>query len=131
MDLKIGLVYSFNTNAPSILGSRVEQVKLKSICDVEEARKIDAVDQKFAAIRPLLPMGSPTRPEECQYYVFEARNGSKLAFADIWIDSSTIEVIEYVTIVATVPRAKLSDLERIRIALSAVSDIQFTLKVQQ
>lgn len=130
MDLKIGSVYSFNTRAPSVLGSRVEQVKLKAVLSAEVARQFDAIDQKYAQVLPQLPSGTPTSPNDTQFYLFEAANGSSVAFSEVWIQESTIEEIELVTITVTVPRATLSDVSRVRVAMSSLQDLQFSISTR-
>ena len=127
MDMKAGNIYSFNTRSPAILGNRIERVLLKSELDASDARLFEPIDQKFAQVRPSLPQGSPTRPDDCRFYRFQAENGSTFSLADIWIDFDSVELVEFVDYTIVVPRATVGDRERIRVALAALGDLSFEI----
>lgn len=125
----IGQTYSFNTLAPAFLGSAIAHAKLLSIMDANTARKFEAIDQKFAQIYPTLPVGTPTDVNSVMYYLFQQQNGTNVVIADPWIDKTSIELIELITITATVARASLSDVDKVRIALSSAGITDFTVNV--
>ena len=120
-EFQIGKVYSFNTRSPVFLGAVQQRVKLKSIVDADMARRYEPIDQLHAEIYPTLPPGTPNDPNALTYYIFEGLNKKLIILADSWIDVSSVEVIEYVTISVNIPRASLSDVEKVRMALSAAN----------
>lgn len=129
MNLSIGKVYTFNTQSPAFLGAIIERAKLKSITDADNARKFAPIDQLHAQIYPSLPAGTPNDPNAAIYYVFEGQNKSTVVLAEHWINEPSIELIEHIEIGVTVTRASISDVEKIRIALSAAGIQDFTIKV--
>ena len=60
---EIGKTFTFNTRAPSVLGSIIKNAKLTSILDYDDAIKLDNIDLKFRTIYPLLPANTPPVPE--------------------------------------------------------------------
>ena len=127
MNLNIGKVYSFNTKSPVFLGASIERAKLKSIVDADTARRFAPIDQLHAQIYPTLPTGTPNDVNASTYYIFEGMNKSTIVFSENWIVESSIEVIEHIEIVVTVPRASLSDIQKVRTALSAANIKDFAI----
>ena len=127
MNLNIGKVYSFNTKSPVFLGASIERAKLKSIVDTDTARRFAPIDQLHAQIYPTLPTGTPNDVNASTYYIFEGMNKSTIVFSEDWIVESSIEVIEHIEIVVTVPRASLSDIQKVRTALSAANIKDFAI----
>lgn len=119
-NFQLNKIYTFDTNAPAILGSRVENAKLTGILDYETARRYDEVHLKYRNIYPLLPTGTPDQPETCIYYKFKAENGSVLIMADQWINESSIEEISAVMANIVVSDIAMEDISRIRDALLAL-----------
>lgn len=128
MNFQIGKIYSFNTRSPVFLGARVERVKLKSIADLDTARKFAPVDQLHAQVYPGLPEGTPRDPAAQTYYIFEAENGSTVFYAASWVIEDTIEVIQNVSVTVTIPQASIGDVEKVRVALSAAGIKGFDIK---
>jgi len=127
LNLIIGKVYSFNTKSPVFLGASIERAKLKSIVDADTARRFAPIDQLHAQIYPTLPTGTPNDVNASTYYIFEGMNKSTIVFSEDWIVESSIEVIEHIEIVVTVPRASLSDIQKVRTALSAANIKDFAI----
>ncbi len=128
LDLRIGKVYTFNTLAPALLGISIKNAKLIGIVDYNTALTYDSVNLRYRAIYPLLPAGTPDQPEACIYYRFQSESGEKIVLADQWIDSTTVEVIEHITIQATFTNVSVSDISRIRDALNALGYTSYSLK---
>lgn len=126
-DLAIGKVYSFSTQAPMVLGSEITYAKLSSIVDADTARLFEPIDQIYAQILPSLPLGTPVDPAASVFYIFTARNGSRIVIADVWIAEPTLTLIESVSVTITLPSASLSDIEPIRQALIAANAPPFTI----
>ena len=120
-------MYSFNTKSPVFLGASIERAKLKSIVDTDTARRFAPIDQLHAQIYPTLPTGTPNDVNASTYYIFEGMNKSTIVFSEDWIVESSIEVIEHIEIVVTVPRASLSDIQKVRTALSAANIKDFAI----
>lgn len=117
--LEIGKVYTFNTKSPVFLGAKHERVKLKSILDADTARKFAPIDQLHAQVYPTMPAGTPREIDASMYYVFEAPNRSQVVLSALWIEESSIEVIEHVDITVRMPQSSIGDIEKVRIALTA------------
>lgn len=124
---KLGTTYTFNTKSPVFLGARIERAKLKSIVDVDIARKFAPIDQLHAQVYPTLPVGTPNDPAATEYLIFEALNKSTLVLAKSWIEESSVEEVNFVTITVTIPRANLSDIAIVRNALSAANIQDFAI----
>lgn len=126
----IGKVYTFNTKSPAFLGAVIERAKLKSIVDIDMARKLTTIDQLYAQIYPSLPPGTVNDVTAATYYVFEGQNKSQIIVADQWVVESSIQLIENVTIVVTMESAALSDADTVRLALSAAGIQNFVISVR-
>lgn len=129
MNFEIGKVYTFNTKSPVFLGAVIERAKLKSIVDIDVARTMAPIDQQWAQIYPSLPAGTPNAPSNAIYYVFEGLNKNRVVLADAWVVESSIQVIEHVTITATIPLASLNDVPVVRLALAAAGLKDFVISV--
>lgn len=128
MNFQIGKTYTFNTYAPSILGTTIKNAKLKSILDYESATKIEAVILKHRAIYPLLPTGTIDNPESYTFYYFQSESGEKIIIAEPWIVESTIEIVEHINLQVTLPGVSLADTSRIRDALNAMGYVNYSIK---
>lgn len=128
MNLTLGTTYTFNTLAPSILGAIIQNAKLISILDYDSAKHYDTVDLKYRAIYPLLPAGTPDRPEHTIYYRFISESGEPIILAESWIDEASVEAVEFVTIQVLLQQANLSEVTRIRNALNALGYTNYTIK---
>lgn len=117
--LEIGKVYTFNTKSPVFLGAKIERAKLKSIVDASTARKFAPIDQIHAQVFPTLPQGTPRAIDASVYYVFEGLNRSEIVLAALWIEESSVEIIEHVDITVRMPQSSIEDIEKVRIALTA------------
>lgn len=129
MNFEIGKVYTFNTKSPVFLGAVIERAKLKSIVDIDIARTMTPIDQQWAQIFPSLPAGTPNNPGGAVYYVFEGLNKTRIVVADAWVVESSIQVIEHITITATIPSASLGDVDVVRLALSAAGLKDFAITI--
>lgn len=128
MNLEIGKTYTFNTHAPSVLGTTIKNAKLKAIFDYETASKAEAIILKHRSIYPLLPSGTPDDPETYTYFQFQAESGERIIIADQWIVESTIEVITHINLQVSLPNVSLNDSTRIRDALNALGYTNFSIK---
>jgi hypothetical protein len=127
-DLNISSIYSFNTKAAALLGTSIKNAKFIGKFDFNTAMLYENIVLKYRKILPLLPQGTPDNPESCIYYLFQSESGDKIIFADQWIDESTLEVVELITIQMVLPNASLQDIPRIRDLLNAAGYTGYTLK---
>jgi hypothetical protein len=127
MDLKIGSVYSFDTVAPALLGTRRERVRLASVMNYDYARRHDALDLKHRQLYPLLPENTPDAPETFVYYLFETESKESFIMAQPWIVESTIQEINSINILVRIYDGTMEDIPSIRDALNAVGLTDFTI----
>jgi hypothetical protein len=128
MNLDIGKTYTFNTVAPSILGTSIKNAKLVAVLDYQTALSFDNIDLKYRSIYPLLPANTQDTPELNIYYRFQTESGEKIIMADIWIQESTIETIEHVNFQILFTQASMKDIPRIKDALNAMGYLNFQIK---
>lgn len=108
---------SFNTKAPSILGSSIKNAKLLSILHYSTALKYRDIAQAHANIFPYLPQGTPNDFRSYNYIQLELLSGEVVVLGLPWIDLNSVVVNEEITFVVTIPNKSSSDLTRIRNAL--------------
>lgn len=127
-NFELGKIYTFNTNAPAILGTSIKNAKLSAILDYDSARRYDEVLFKYRTIYPLLPTGTIDQPESCIYYKFKAENGSDIILADQWINESTVELVDAIGLRITITDISITDISRIRDVLLALGYTNFALE---
>lgn len=128
MDLQIHHKYSFDTNAPSILTTRVSNAKLVARTNFEQALSVDRnLINKFNSILPLLPTGTPDSYLTSIYNIFETLDGSKIVMADVWINSSTIVEVENIRLMIEVRDAVTEDILLIRDSLTGLGKVDFSI----
>lgn len=115
----IGKTYTFNTNAPALLGGSLENAKLLGIMDYNMARQHDNIDLKYRSIFPSLPPGTADKSKSTIYYLFQSESGEKVVFAHEWIDHESVVVVEHITIQVLITDASIEDMGRIRNMLNA------------
>ena len=125
---EIGKTFTFNTRAPSVLGSIIKNAKLTSILDYDDAIKLDNIDLKFRTIYPLLPANTPDSPQTCLYYKFKSESGEVIVLANVWIDFASLEVIEHINFQVNFTEASLEDIQRVRGALSALGYTNYAIR---
>lgn len=126
--MNISEVYTFNTNAPALLGVEIKNAKLISILDYDTATIFEDVTTKYRQIYPLLPNGTPDDPRSCLYYRFKSESGEFIILADQWINSDSVEAIESVILQVTITDTVVEDIKRIRDALNILGLKSFEIK---
>ena len=127
-NFQLNKIFTFNTRAPAILGSQLKNAKLVAISDYETALKSINVDLLFRQIYPVLPVNTPNQPTLCTYYHFIAESGERVVLADVWIDLTTVAIINHVNLQISLPQASLSDIPVVRDALNALGFTNFEIK---
>lgn len=123
----IGNVYTFGTRAPSLLGALFENVTILGIVDYNIATTFRNVDLDHKRIYPLLPNGTVDNPKKFTYILVKAESGQTTVLAYEWIDDSTIELVDSVTLTVTIPNVNSADAAKVRDALSLLGFLQFTI----
>jgi hypothetical protein len=134
---ELGKIYKFNTTSPQFLGQRIEYAKLIGIVDAETARtRFSAIDQLWNSIYPTLIPGTPNDPNLCTFYIFKGLSasqqgleGREYVLAHLWINDSTVEVIEHVTIKVLLENSELSKVDVIKNALTAAGIQNFYISL--
>lgn len=127
MNFELNKVYNFFTRATAILGANVTNAKLIGIMVADTARRSSNIDLQYRKIYPLLPNGTVNDVNSCIFYEFIGESGEKIILADQWIDMTSIQLVSSVTINVTVVNANISDVNRIRDALSAMGYLSFNI----
>lgn len=125
---EIGKTYKFETKAPALLGTFINNARLVNIMDYNSAITYDNIDIKYRNIYPLLPGGTPTNPESCIYYRFKSESGENIVLADQWIQESTIEIVEHIVFQVTFTDASVQDMTKVRNVLNSVGGLTYVLK---
>ena len=127
-DFQVKSVYTFNTIAPGILPSTVKNAKLSAILDYDTALLYENINQKFRQIYPLLPPGTPDRPDSAMYYLFVTESGEKVVYADIWIDSGSVIAVSSINFQVTFLNANTEDMNRVRDMLNAMGYTNYNIQ---
>lgn len=130
-NFQIGKTYSFNTLAPSVLGTTLSNQYLKGIVDYTTANTIINVELMHRTIYPLLPTGSVNNPQTYTWLLLRSDNGTTTAIAVEWIDQSTVQEAEKVRLVANIPVADVSDAMKLRDTLTLLGYKNFTIDVEK
>lgn len=125
----IGNVYTFSTRAPSLLGAIFEKVTILGIVDYNIAVSFLNVDLYHRRIYPLLPQGTIDNPKKFTYILVKTESGEQTVLAYEWIDDTSIELIDAVTLSVLIPNVNLADSGKIRDALSLLGFLNFTISV--
>ena len=129
-DFKISATYTFDTNAPAILGTTITNAKLLAIMDYETALKYDNVDLKYRTIYPLL-VSAIDSPKSCIYYRFNSESGESIILADQWINESTVTVIKHITMNIVLNKTVTSDQLIISNMLKAMGYSNFVITTKE
>lgn len=125
--MDIGKRYNFDTLAPAILGSSIKGAKYKGSVDYETACKHQSMIEQFRAVYPHLPAGTLADPAATVYHLFTSQAGEQIIYADVWINKSTITLVETVNLRVDIANCELTDSTRIRDALTALNITNFTI----
>lgn len=125
---KPGTTYNLSTKAPGVLPSSYQQLKLSSICNFRMAQSVEgpALYAKWRQIYPLLPAGTPDRPEAVDWYVFETASGSEVVLAADWINGPTVTPVTYRQYSILLTDSDYEQAQRIRDFLNTIN-AKFTI----
>lgn len=88
---QIGSTYSFDTFAPTLLGTNWQNVIVDSILSASGASQMGLdIQATSRQIAPSLPAGTPKDPTKYQYVRFRMQSGTFQILAVPWIDDSTV-----------------------------------------
>lgn len=109
----VGKTYNLSTTVPTILGQSLKSVKFEGRVGYNIARLIDNVDLIHRQVFHNIP-GAVDDPSAYDYFLFVGPTGSKVAYAEPWIDHSSVELITSVRANILVEDISNSDVEIIR-----------------
>lgn len=126
-----GSTYSFNTYAPSKLGTNWQNVTVDSILSASGAQALGIDVQAVARqIAPSLPSGTPLDPTKYKYIRFTMQSGVNNILAVPWIDDSSVQLINAQNVQILVANVDPSiAIPQIRLALIQLgySNLTFTV----
>ena len=121
---------SFDTLAPSILGTKFERVKVLGVLDSASAAQLGVdVVAMHRNIFPLLPAGTPDQIDAAPYLKLQLANGTFTAVSLNWINLDTVTVFESTSAAFTVSNIGPSDITRITDILKANGYSSLEVKV--
>lgn len=91
MNFVLERVYSFELNAPAILGARASNLKYQGAVAFLIASRIDNVVLKHTQVLPQLPPGTLQDARNLTFHTFVAENGNLVVYAEPWILEESIE----------------------------------------
>lgn len=125
--------YNFQVYAPSVLGSDFRNIEILGYLPYETAVMLNGElapvhAEVFSTGR--LPNGTPNDPRQYNYYRIRKPNGTTTTIGEVWIDSSTIEVVDNATAYITIPNASNSDLRNLQTALRQAGYADFQIRFE-
>lgn len=128
----IGGIYTFDTMAPALLGTTIENAKLLALLDYDVAAQFDNIDVRHASVRPMLPAGSAfDNPKNFSYLYLLTETGSRIVMAYPWIKEETISRKTNQAVVLTINDANANDAVKIRQMLALAGYHSVSIEVRQ
>lgn len=124
----IGVVYSFETYAPDILGTLHKRMTCIGIMNFDLANKEADVYVKHQAVYPSLPTGSVKDPRSIQYFLFKSSTGEKIIFGQNWIKDDSVTINQLTTGIVTINNITIDQENTIRNALLTNGIINFSIE---
>lgn len=127
---EIGKKYTFNTLAPSVLGSVYTKVKCIAILDFNAALMFDNIEAKQRMVYPFIANSNILdRPEKYTFIVFETTEKTKAVLALEWVDLNSIKETEGVDINIKLFNVTPSDTVLMRQTLVSLGYTQFIIDI--
>ena len=123
----LGMVYSFNSLAPAILGANFQNVTLKAIMDYDTAMKFSNIALTNKTILPILPAGTPIDPAVYQFLRFQTTIGTIIILAYPWIDITSIVISVGIKINVAINNVGLPDVIKITNSLNLMGYTNFVI----
>ena len=126
--LQIGKVYSFDTYAPEVLGTRIVNAKCLAVLNAQNAisNGVDII-ALHEQMRSHLPVGYNNDPMTMIYVKLVNSSGLETIYSMDWINLETLRETRADRIIAIIDGVSLEDLEIIRRALSIQGYNNFNL----
>ena len=123
MSFEVGLIYKFDTLAPTVLGATYSNMKVDGLVSASVASKHMDIYTRHKQLERLIP-GLPSDPNNCTFVMFtNLTNNETVILALEYIVTSSIVSTESVTLTVTIPNSSPSDGPIIREALRKVGII--------
>lgn len=126
--LQIGKIYSFDTYAPEVLGTRIANAKCLAVLNAQNAIS-NGVDifAYHEQMRPHLPVGYNNDPMTMIYVKLVNSSGLETIYSMDWINLETLQETRADRIIATIDGVSIEDIEIIRRALAVQGYNNFNL----
>jgi hypothetical protein len=132
INFEINKRYSFNTRAPNVLGTLIENVAYAGNVSYDIARTLTNIDITQRKVYPELPTGTPNDHTKYTYHIFNtAKQGQKVILADYWIDESTVFEYNTIDLSIAVNGVKDSDIAKIRDLLFLSGFRSFAVEIKK
>lgn len=128
MTFKVKSAYTFDTNAPAILGSQFINATMVGQLSYELAMSRENVGLLYRQIFPALPPGTPDDPENAVYYVFKTESGPYVVLCEQWINMDTVVEVSGVDFTVSFVNVPLGYITQVRQLLTAAGKVNFTIK---
>lgn len=111
---------SFEVHPSLILGNNFKNVKVMGIVDADTARMLGLdAPAMHANVYPTLPQGTVDAYDEYLYVRVKHRNGEQSILGLPWIKTSSVQLLDYSTVMVKIGNVNVGDVERIVQALVA------------
>lgn len=130
-NFKLNTAYSFNTHAPALLGSRLNNATVLAVMDYTLASQFIQPEASHANVFPMLPAGTLDNPKSFSYILLRTESGERTVLAYPWIDESSIAEVTSQSLTVTIQNASAEDATKIRTALVLAGFPNVTITVTQ
>lgn len=115
-NFKTNRVYNLDVYPASIIPTKFQNAKLVGMFDFQTALVFDDIPAIHANVFPLLPAGTPNRPEDYEYLLFQIGTEKKI-LARQWINEETVKEVNSSKLIVTIGATGSSDIEDVRSCL--------------
>lgn len=127
---EIGKTYSFDTYAPEVLTTRINNVKIIAVMSAQEALQTGyPILEQHERVRPHLGPNAIKDPLTMTYVKFRAYSGKETVYSTSWINMDTLVETDAKQIVITVNQVGFEDQETLRRMLIASGYPDFSMNI--
>lgn len=115
-----GSVYSFQTLAPSVLGTTFPQCTVAALLDFSTAQALDDVRSKHIQIYPKLDpaLQVPAQPNTLNFVKFVMPDGTFRILAAEWINTASVSQVSTINATVSIQLKNPTDITRLHQALT-------------
>ncbi|WP_257292017.1 phage DNA polymerase-associated SH3 family protein [Endozoicomonas sp. ONNA1] len=128
--ISLGDTVSFTLYPAGIIGTVYDHCRINALLDAQTARQFIDIDALHANVYPTLPEGTINDPSGYLYLKVKLPSGIDSVVGMNWIDQGTLIRHESMTATFTVDNVDTTDIEKIKLALSANGfvGVNYTIK---